>query len=196
MKTRDKIEIVDAEALRQALESMCDYVNISYENELLYFTTTRYATNANGYHVGYERFTGELKLYNKSEFRVHSMSPYALSGYFVVPDALSVASIEPAEQLKEYTKEEALEFLIEHNKWSSWIPNYVNLLDHYADDELLQEAYDRGMGEGDYFPPDDDFAYEELNHALNEALDCLPAATFDPNTRTWHLGSLEWKIPS
>ena len=198
MKTRATIEIVDAIAMLQALEStgMCNHVEINYDDRIIYFTMSRYAMDGNGYHVGYEEFTGVFRLYSKRVFNITEMSPYGLSSYFIVPNALEVNEVIPAEQPRIYSKDDAIQYLIDHNKWSSWIPNYVNLLDHWTDDELLQEAYDKGMGDGDYFPPDVDFAYEELNYVLNEALDCLPAATFDSSNGTWSLGSHTWKVPS
>ena len=40
-----------------------------------------------------------------------------------------------------------------------------------------------------YYPPDEDFAYQELDHCVNEALADLPKWEFDGGTRAWTLYS-------
>lgn len=52
------------------------------------------------------------------------------------------------------------------------------------------EAYD----EGSYFPPDEDFAYHELEYLISMALDHLPEAEFDSETRTWSIGDHSWSL--
>ena len=164
--TNYKLEAVDARALEETfnqnrIESWI--IQTGKNSPYLYFKIERYAMDGNGYHVGFEEFTGRLKLYQKQEFYVSGI-PYALSPYIVFPNQLEVDDIVPAEEEREYTVHDAAEYLksIGLDDPRNW--NFQEY--EHQPDELMQMAYDNGMGEGDYFPPDEDFAFHELDHII------------------------------
>lgn len=155
----------------------------------LYFKVERYAMDGNGFHVGYEEFVGRIRLYHKRDLGIHGI-PYALSPYVVVPSTMDVHAIKPAEEPTTHTKAEALDYLKEYREFS----NSMLVDNSMSDDEIMQEAYDRGLGEGDYYPPDEDFAYQELENYLMNILirpmvqaEFHPASSEEENSR-WTLG--------
>ena len=60
-----------------------------------------------------------------------------------------------------------------------------------------EDEYNRGLeddSEGGYCAPDDDFAYQELEHALNQAIKNLPEVVFDIESRVWSCGNFKMFI--
>lgn len=194
MKTKASLEIVDARAFEQTLYRMKDKygyglvsVDLDEQNEILEFTIHRYAMDGNGYHVGYEEFVSQFKLYSKSDFEVTEMSPYNLSNYFLFPHLLEI-DVTPAIEEKEYSMDDAIQYLKDNYGYDD--SDIANL-----EEEVMQEAYDKGMGEGNYFPPDEDFAWQcAIQPVIEEALANLISAEFDSETRTWTLGDYEYKV--
>jgi len=195
------LEAVDARALEETfnkkdIESWI--IQTGKNSPYLYFKKERYAMNGNGYHVGYEVFVGRLKLYEKSEFYVHGV-PYALSPYIVFPNQLEVDGVTPAEEPREYTVHDAVEYLKSIGKDE---PEFYNFQEYEHDpDYIMQLAHDNGMSEGDYFPPDEDFAFHELDHVLQDTIKGgLVQAEFHPTQNEkeedseWSLGRY-WFIP-
>ena len=190
MNSRINIEAVGALALKLALErcekaSMGNGVTDVFVEkdegliEWLMFTVERYAMDGAGFHAGYETFIGAMQIFHGPDLGILSlMTPHAKEVVF--PSAMDVSEIIPAEDPHEYTVEEARAFLEE---WH----DHLEALDSDDADYILQTAFDYGMGEGDYCPPDDDFAYQELDHHLQEALKDLPDGRFDPETRAWSI---------
>jgi hypothetical protein len=203
VKTKFSIECVDAHALyhallRQQAQSTgngvsnvefdtgvpCMYCHGSEQPPALLFTIERFAMDGNGHHVGYEAYLGHLPLYALKPVRtLGGATPF--SEWYVIPRSLDVARIVPAREPYEYTVEDALFFLRE---WFEGEDDPV-LEPGLHKDFYLSEAFDRGMGDADYVPPDEDFAYHELERALGQALDDLPEGLFhsDDEGRYWTL---------
>lgn len=201
MQTKVELTIVDARAFEQTLlqlKSRYGYglvsVELNEKEKVLQFTIHRYAMDGNGYHVGYEVFTTKFMLHSKSEFEVYQMAPYNLSEYFLFSHLYTI-DIEPAEKEREYTIDDAIQYLKDNYGYDdSDINELAKRFGDYDPDMILQTAYDEGMGEGDYFPPDEDFANQEISHTIEQALNTLVDASFDSDTRTWTLGEYTYKV--
>lgn len=212
MTSKFKIECVDALALTFALERLSKH---NYGNgvesvtldeasqrhghedaETLEFVSSRYAMDGAGMHVGYESFTATFQLYPLQRPYMGA-TPY--SGCFIVPDWMEVAW-EPAQETHEYTAEDARQFLDEYiEDWADEIGADATDEDSQrhevpqghgnGDEQLLDLAFDSGMAEYDYTPPDEDFAYQELRYHLDRALEDLPEGDFimDERGRRWEL---------
>lgn len=188
MPSKFQIDCVDALALSYALERLTEHnygngvesVVLDEDEEILEFTTSRYAMDGGGFHVGYEKFTAVLELF---EIRSPYMGATPYSGCYVVPDFMDV-SWEPAQEPFQYKIEDAIGFLDEYvDNWRE------ELDDDPAGDDVLQLAFDEGMGEFDYCPPDEDFAYQELQYHLEKALEDMPDGEYqmDEEGRRWNL---------
>lgn len=60
-----------------------------------------------------------------------------------------------------------------------------------------EEEYNKDLdddSDGGYYGPDEDFAFSELEYALNEAIKNLPEAEFDKDTKTWSCGYFKMSI--
>jgi len=204
-RVRHTLQAIDAYALEETLVDNAPnvgdigsaWIGDNFETDpYLYFKLDRYAMNGNGYHVGYEEFVGKLRLYHKGDFAIHGI-PYMLSPYVVFPATLEVHTVKPVEDPTEYTKQDALEYLKEYDDQFE-DSAMVDLM--YSDDEILQMAYDKGLGEGDYYPPDEDFAYHELAHHLEYILSKelvqpeFRPATSDEENSVWVLGRYYYEM--
>lgn len=187
MTSKFQIECVDALALTYALERLTEHsygngvesVTLDEDAGTLEFTSSRYAMDGGGFHVGYERFIAAFQLYELKRPCIGA-TPY--SGCYVVPDWMEV-SWEPAQEEREYTMAEAIEFLDEYGE-----PDWRCQTEGFEKD-VLELAFDHGMGEYDYTPPDDDFVHYELRYHLDQALENLPEGDFimDELGRRWVL---------
>lgn len=205
MENQAKVQVVDAVCMFVALENEFDGLMTrggvafykgseelgAHDNDVadrIEFWMYRDAMDGNGYRVGEERFTGVLKLYSKSDFQMNWGSPYVVSPWFIIPHMMDVAEIVPAEEPHEYTRDEAINFL-DNCK-------FEDDPEELSDEEVLQEAFDHGMGDGDYFQSDDDFAYHELEYVFNRALERLPVPTFkaDEKGRDWIVGDYDFNL--
>ena len=97
---------------------------------------------------------------------------------------MEVSEIVPAEEPHAYTETEAIAFLTEMKEWSE---EAKDVLDYSEGNELAQAAHELGLSEYDYCPPDDDFAHQELEHHLNEAMADLPSGYFNSETASWRV---------
>ncbi len=188
---RIHITAVDALALKLALQRMADQslgygitsVYLSQDDSHLMFTVERYAMDGLGHHVGHETFTAELKIFFGPELGIASCAtPHSKTVVF--PAAFDVHEIIPAQEEHVYTIGEAIDFLKNAQDYNE---NAKFERDNMSTDDIIQAAHDLGMSEGDYCPPDDDFAYQELYHHLYEAQANLPSGHFEPSTGVWSI---------
>jgi hypothetical protein len=163
----------------------------------LIFTAERYAMDGLGSHVGYEKFTASLTLYPfVSGTRHHAATPE--SNWYVIPESLEVEEIIPAADTPTYKPLAAHAFLKEMDEPNSILADQLEGWDRLNAEQKLDLAFDLGLGEGDYTPPDDDFAYQELDHILNQALEDLPFGSFSwaEEGRVWTIqfddGEVVW----
>lgn len=205
------IQAIDALSLYKALQKNCKWVGfVSYSgiqfyphqedenmseawNKVIYlkFQIDRYAMDGNGVFVGYEEFTGKLLLHRKSEFSIPGI-PWMISPYVVFPSQLDIDEYTcPEEHI--YTEEEIINFL-EDSDDKDWKSLTEEEIDKLSMEDLWDFANKNGLGENDYYPPDEDFIYQELEHFLNQAIDELPEYSFDPKAAEWSLEELTWKI--
>lgn len=107
---------------------------------------SRYAMDGMGGGVGHEEYYGTLAIIPRNDEKV------------VVPSAMQI-HWEPAQPPIETTEIDAEARLrdngIEFNR---------------EEDDLVELAGEHGLYEGDYCPPDDDFAWQELEHHLGEII--------------------------
>ena len=192
------VEAIDALALYEGLKKTCSWVGFVTEDEtqvfpfnerfeeakFLLFKANRYAMDGNGFHVGHEEYCGQFPIYHKKEFNVMGI-PWGISPFIIFNQQMDVKEVIPAQKETIYTVEDAREYLKEY------CPEI-----EYQDlerDEIKSLAFDNGMGEGDYIPCDENFAYEELNYYFREALVQMPdyEFKFENDKRIWMLGDLE-----
>ncbi len=187
--SRFSLDCVDAQALYHSLRRSRDkndgsgygLIDAQLTDSALTFTVDRYAMDSSGGHVGTEQYTAYFKVEPSVGFPGR---PPASQGFIILDRGFDLA-IEPAQEPIEYTLADALSFLSEYGEGVP-IPGSV------SDDEIIQEAHDRGMGEGDYSPPDQDFGYQYVQPFLDEALDDLPEWRFDwGSPHEWRLSFLE-----
>ena len=176
------IQAIDAEALAITLEteSNIDKVELNYfKNDIdsdccnLKIYYSRYAMDGNGSHVGYENIIFKLTGYKKSDFNLPGI-PYIISEFIVFPDQIEIVA-------RDLPKEEIPTF-------ASHKFDCINYKIHNPDDWEDCDCLDCFNG---YYPPDDDFFYEEINYIINDAIEHLPEAIFDDNGKDqiWILGS-------
>ena len=193
------VEAIDALALYEGLKKVCSWVGFVTEDEtqvfpfdkafenakFLLFKANRYAMDGNDFHVGNEEYCGQFPIYHKREFNVTGI-PWGISPFIVFSQQMDVKEIVPAQEETIYTVEDAKEYLKEYCPKIE----YQNL----ESDEIKSLAFDNGMGEGDYIPCDENFAYEELNYYFREALAQMPdyEFKFENDKRIWMLG--DWEI--
>ena len=187
MNSRINIEAVDALALQLAIER-CAKASMGYGvtdgqsiNNTLLLSVDRYAMDGSGFHVGHETFIGAMQIFHGPDLGILClMTPHAKEVVF--PSSTEVSEIVPAEEPHTYTEKEAIVFLKDIQSWHGEAKDVLELSEG---SELIQAAHELGLSEYDYTPPDDDFAYQELEHHLQEALKDLPSGHFDGETASW-----------
>ena len=133
----------------------------------IYATTSRYAMDGNGSHVGYETITYRWKAYSKRELGITGL-PYLLSSWVVNPNEFEIESRElPAEDIPEHDPE----------------------CEFKAEDFCNCECAEFFEG---YYPPDDDFFYQEIQSIL-ESCNWIEAE-FNGDTREWTLGFTSFNV--
>ena len=211
MPSRIHVTAIDAFALKLALQRMANQsmgngvtdvfiektesratTGDEGEIEYLMFTVERYAMNGTGFHVGYEKFTAALPIFHGPDLGIaNCTTPHSKDVVF--PASMEISEITPAQEPHTYTPKEALAFIDDWDEWSEEAKSALVGPDRSSersrqsldDEALLQIAHDLGMSEGDYTPPDDDFAWQKLDYHLNEALADLPTGQFDPKEGAW-----------
>ena len=187
--TSNLVQLIDAEAFRVALEE-----NISIESitcypvfndrsaELNYpdsepdsfaieATTSRYAMNGTGYHVGYETVTYKWIAIEKTQLGILGL-PYLLSRWVIDPDQYEIIT-------KNLPINEDPD------------PN----LNHDDDCEFKGQDFDQcdciEFWDG-YYQPEDDFFYSEMNAIIFQLK--YPDAEFDSEMREWTLGAVSFNL--
>jgi hypothetical protein len=136
---------------------------------ILVTPTSRFAMDGNGFHVGYETVTYKWKAYSKRELNIGGL-PYLLSSWVVNPNEFEIES-------KDLPDEE----------------NPIHNDDcEFKDDPDSFDNCDCAEFWDGYYPPDDDFFYEEINSIL-ESTNWVEAE-FDPDTREWTLGYTSFNV--
>ena len=135
----------------------------------IFVTTSRYAMDGNGSHVGYENVTYKWKAYSKRELGIIGI-PYLLSAWVVNPNEYEIESKD--------------------------LPIEDKLI-HYPDcsykdkEDDFENCHCADCFEG-YFHPEDDFFYQEIKSIL-ESCNWVEAE-FNPNTREWTLGFTSFNV--
>ena len=182
--------------------------------------TSRFAMDGNGFHVGYETVTYEWKAYSKHELGIAGL-PYLLSSWVVNPNEYEIINKDlPDEEepihsddceaynnadwiVRMYDGElELSSWTIDGNRTESQAYSEAEseVLKHkqskYTDWTLTRDdSFDNcDCAEfwNGYYPPDDDFFYQEIQSILEWA-DWVEAE-FDPDTREWTLGYTSFNV--
>jgi len=134
-------------------------------------TTSRYAMDGNGYHVGYENVTYQWKAMRKSDLNLRGI-PLLLSNWVIDP-----------------TNYEIIKKDLPDNE----LPDP----DHSHDDDC--EFKGKGFDDCDcaeyfegYWQPDDDFFYQEMESIIDQLK--YPEAEFDSDKREWQLGEVSFNL--
>jgi hypothetical protein len=61
-------------------------------------------------------------------------------------------------------------------------------------EEELSEEDQEAFYQGAYYPPEEDFVWQEAIHHIEQALQDMPVAVFNADTRTWTIGEIEWPV--
>lgn len=131
--------------------------------------TSRYAMDGNGFHVGYESITYQWKAYSKRELNIGGL-PYLLSSWVVNPNEYEIINKDLPDE-EEPIHDDDCEF--------------KNNPDSFDDCDCAE------FWNG-YYPPDDDFFYQEMESILEWAN--WVEAEFDPDTRVWTLGYTSFNV--
>lgn len=185
-QTNSLVQFIDAEAFRFALSNLGQFNKVlcipifndpnselNYESPkdadgfIIQATIERFAMDGVGFHVGYESVTYQWNCIDKHELGIVGI-PYILSKYVVNPNQFEIVDTDCPEP------EEPI---------------------HDDDCELNSEPdgeCDCGAIEGLYYPPDDDFWYQQLDGILDSIE--YPDAEFNLNNRMWSLGELTYDM--
>ena len=131
--------------------------------------TSRMAMDGNGFHVGWESVTYEWKAYSKHELGIAGL-PYLLSSWVVNPNEYEIIN-------KDLPDEEE--------------PIHNDDCEFKDDPDSFDNCDCAEFWEG-YYPPDDDFFYQEMESILEWAN--WVEAEFDPDTREWTLGYTSFNV--
>ena len=135
----------------------------------IFISTSRFAMDGNGSHVGYETVTYKWKAYSKRELGITGV-PYLLSAWVVNPNEFEIESRElPPEDNPEHDPE----------------CEFANDPDSFDDCDCA-DFFDG------YWHPDDDFFYQEIQSIL-ESCNWVEAE-FDPDVRIWSLGYTSFNV--
>ena len=115
-------------------------VNHGKKISKLKFTLDRYTMDTNGYHIGYEYYHVEIKVYPKKKFNIYGF-PSELSAEVIFPNSFTYKAKCPK-------------------------PIYNEDKDEYGERECL------------YYPPDDDFIWQEINSFIERGIKEMPSALF------------------
>jgi hypothetical protein len=118
-------------------------VHVDDDAQCAIIQVDRTAYTAFGYECGKEEYYGTLAAITHDDTQV------------VVPSAMQI-HWEPAQPP------------ITHDEIDAEARLRDNEIPFAAEDDLVELANEHGLYEGDYSPPDDDFAWQELDHHLNE----------------------------
>ena len=121
-------------------------------------TCERTVYTASGYHCRTETYTATLYIRKLP------------CGYVIFPEEMDV-EWEAAQPERTYTRSEAIEFLDEmfDGKWPhEGVVWRDRLDDNPTDDDIVSMAHQYGLSEGDYAQPDDSFAWQHLDHFLEQ----------------------------
>ena len=132
--------------------------------------TSRFAMDGNGFHVGYETVTYEWKAYSKHELGIAGL-PYLLSSWVVNPNEYEIINKDLPDE------EEPI-----HNDDCEFKDDDPDSFDNCDCAEFWEG----------YYPPDDDFFYEEINSILE--FTNWVEAEFDPDIREWTLGYTSFNV--
>jgi hypothetical protein len=193
MNTSNLLHLIDAEAFRYALEKSgrihsinCYpiYPNIEPDSELdpdpkpitfaIDVTTSRFAMNGTGYHIGYEVVTFQWKAINKSELGIHSGLPYLLSKWVINPDEFEIINKD-------------LPINEDPNPNDHHDPDCEFKGQPFEDNEC--DCLDNWDG---YFRPEDDFFYQDMQSIVSMLK--YPDAEFDSDKREWTLGDISFNL--
>jgi hypothetical protein len=153
-----------------------DYrADLSSEQKPIGFTihvtpTSRMAMDGNGFHVGWESVTYKWKAYSKRELGIAGL-PYLLSSWVVNPNEFEIES-------KDLPDEEE--------------PIHNDDCEFKDDDPDSFDNCDCAEFWNGYYPPDDDFFYQEIQSIL-ESTNWVEAE-FNPDTREWTLGYTSFNV--
>lgn len=181
------IQVIDAFALEQTIlyktfhKAWVEYDPKEPSDEAacepthLCIKTGRYAMDQNGYYVGYEYYTARFQLFEKSSLAIRGI-PYNLSRYVVLPKLFDI-EIEPATTEPCHCNDHKLTEDI--NK---------------TEKEIAEDCYNFTNECTCYIPPDEDFAYQEIQQVLEHCISSLIEAEYNPANGTWKLGDYEYKV--
>jgi hypothetical protein len=151
---------------------------------------SRYAMNPNGFYIGYENVTFEMKLYTKKEFNLHGI-PYNLSHLVCIPncDQLEIVNCNlPDEELPDESHHESDCEVFNRSLLRPWNPEK----EPFADD-CTCGCNDEWEG---YSHPDDDLFYQEMDSIFYIIMNgkTIPEAKFDATKSEWTLGDQSYVV--
>ena len=136
---------------------------------ILVTPTSRFAMDGNGFHVGYETVTYKWIAYSKRELGIAGL-PYLLSSWVVNPNEFEIESKDLPDEEEPIHQDDC----------------------EFKDDPDSFDNCDCAEFWNGYYPPDDDFFYQEI-HSILESTNWVEAE-FDPDTREWTLGYTSFNV--
>jgi hypothetical protein len=177
---------IDIEAMAHAINTATDYkTEVSYRYDKkgkivgaeLHCRYSHYAMDGNGYHVGYEEVLFKLKGIEKSSLGIHSF-PTVISAFVVNTEdvIIKVLSLPPEDKPTNESHRDDCPNR-KRKRQNNW-----------------EECDCLDFNEG-YYPPDEDFFYQEWENIVYQAMKHIPIAEFSNEPeRVWTLGDIEYNI--
>ena len=131
--------------------------------------TSRFAMDGNGFHVGYETVTYKWIAYSKRELGIAGL-PYLLSSWVVNPNEYEIINKDLPDEEEPIHSDDC----------------------EFKDDPDSFDNCDCAEFWNGYYPPDDDFFYQEIQSILDSTN--WVEAEFDPDTREWTLGYTSFNV--
>jgi hypothetical protein len=187
LNTVNHLQLIDADAFRYAMENSgmihsieCFPVYLDPNTELNYpepkdadsiainVTTSRFAMDGNGYHVGYEQVTFQWKAMRKSDLNLAGI-PRLLSNWVIDPSNYEIIKKD--------------------------LPNNEDPIHdddcEFKDSDSFDDCDCAEFWEG-YYQPDNDFFYQEMDAIIDQLK--YPEAEFNSDNREWQLGDMSFNL--
>jgi len=143
--------------------------------------TSRYAMDGNGYHVGYESVTYRWIARSKKELGIAGV-PHLLSSWVVNPIEYEIESKDLPDE-DQLVHDDDCEFSNDPDNFDDC--EFSNDPDNFDDCDCADHF-------NGYYPPDDDFFYQEIESIMSTCN--WIEAEFNSDTREWKLGYTSFNV--
>jgi hypothetical protein len=164
METCGIIEWIGLEELLHVMDNQ----DINYHFEIgngdcITIIFGRYACDEHGYHEGYERFSATFQVFRRIDAQLGGISEIA--EYFIIPTMFDMGIAPARAPWTDADLEEAL------------LANGVDIPSGASSEAVLDLAEEHGIYDP-YCPPDEGFAFQEIEHHLSNLIEEVKRLTW------------------